>query len=334
MKYNCQVIEDLLPLYIDGVLSDESRKLVEEHLKECQHCSDLLASMKRKDDLHFEIDEKKVLNKLSKKVKARSAFFGALILFLIVFLMIYFTSKNYYARFMTYMIDLQTHELFELCTLLLPVIGAIFLVMFYINHKINKTVRQNRSILITLLLFVLLSMIPLIDGYLNPVRFESGLYMIEKVNNNSILIRKEDQLQKIMIPESISSIIQADQKSCYQIDYSLNAMGNATLVKIKQKECPLYLVQLPSALDESYKAAYIQCLKILEGFNDFSMDQVRVHDTRANELELAREMYGFESFNDDADQYWTFVFEDVSMVVRKDTTINDKKPKIGIISFP
>ena len=35
MKISCDVIKDLLPLYNDGVCSDESAKLVDQHLKEC-----------------------------------------------------------------------------------------------------------------------------------------------------------------------------------------------------------------------------------------------------------------------------------------------------------
>lgn len=38
MKTSCNVIQDLLPLYCDGACSDESRHLVEEHLKECGQC--------------------------------------------------------------------------------------------------------------------------------------------------------------------------------------------------------------------------------------------------------------------------------------------------------
>jgi hypothetical protein len=40
MKLKCPVIEDLLPLYTDGVCSKESRIIVEEHLAECDLCSD------------------------------------------------------------------------------------------------------------------------------------------------------------------------------------------------------------------------------------------------------------------------------------------------------
>lgn len=45
MKMPCHVVEDLLPLYHDGVCSQESNALVLEHLKECDNCKKLLAKM-------------------------------------------------------------------------------------------------------------------------------------------------------------------------------------------------------------------------------------------------------------------------------------------------
>lgn len=42
----CKVIQDLLPLYHDGVCSEESRALVEEHLKTCEICAEELRLMK------------------------------------------------------------------------------------------------------------------------------------------------------------------------------------------------------------------------------------------------------------------------------------------------
>ena len=41
----CALIQDLLPLYRDGVCSDESRKAVEAHLKGCPACQAALAAM-------------------------------------------------------------------------------------------------------------------------------------------------------------------------------------------------------------------------------------------------------------------------------------------------
>lgn len=34
----CGVIQDLLPLYVDGAAGEESRALVEEHLRSCPVC--------------------------------------------------------------------------------------------------------------------------------------------------------------------------------------------------------------------------------------------------------------------------------------------------------
>lgn len=45
MKLTCKVIEDILPLYYDGICSEDSAALVEEHLKECSHCSQLLSDL-------------------------------------------------------------------------------------------------------------------------------------------------------------------------------------------------------------------------------------------------------------------------------------------------
>lgn len=45
-EMSCAVIRDLLPLYADGALSDESRALVEEHLAECGDCREVLSRMK------------------------------------------------------------------------------------------------------------------------------------------------------------------------------------------------------------------------------------------------------------------------------------------------
>ncbi len=45
MKYPCDVVRDLLPLYQDGVCSAESRKLVEAHLAECESCRDLCRAL-------------------------------------------------------------------------------------------------------------------------------------------------------------------------------------------------------------------------------------------------------------------------------------------------
>ena len=51
MKINCNIIEDLLPLYVDDMVSEDSRKLVEEHLKGCPACRKMQEEMMRENRL-------------------------------------------------------------------------------------------------------------------------------------------------------------------------------------------------------------------------------------------------------------------------------------------
>ena len=47
MKMNCRIADDLLPLYVDGVCSQDSRALLEEHLRACPACREKLKRMGR-----------------------------------------------------------------------------------------------------------------------------------------------------------------------------------------------------------------------------------------------------------------------------------------------
>ena len=42
----CEVIKDLLPLYVDDVCSEKSKAIIEEHLAECEGCRNYLSSLK------------------------------------------------------------------------------------------------------------------------------------------------------------------------------------------------------------------------------------------------------------------------------------------------
>lgn len=46
MKITCDVIQDLMPSYVDGILSEDSQALVEEHMGTCQECRKMYEIMK------------------------------------------------------------------------------------------------------------------------------------------------------------------------------------------------------------------------------------------------------------------------------------------------
>lgn len=55
-KKTCHIVEDLLPLYHDGICSAESKAFVEAHLKECPDCA---AKLKELEDTSYEEELKK-----------------------------------------------------------------------------------------------------------------------------------------------------------------------------------------------------------------------------------------------------------------------------------
>jgi len=87
MKISCRIIEDLLPLYADDVCSQDSRKLVNEHLVECPACLMKLKTMQDGADVKADIKPLKSvgrwLEKLRLKTLIKGIVSGALIIALI-----------------------------------------------------------------------------------------------------------------------------------------------------------------------------------------------------------------------------------------------------------
>ena len=80
MKNECNIVKDLLPLYIDGALSEDSRKLVEEHAALCESCArerqEMMLALPRE---HEPDVEQKVLAKAAKNLRRRHMRRGGLL---------------------------------------------------------------------------------------------------------------------------------------------------------------------------------------------------------------------------------------------------------------
>lgn len=73
MKITCDIIQDLLPLYEDDVLSEDSRQLVEEHLAGCEKCRQNLVAGSVSSVAANEISASKPLKKIKKKMFRKNA---------------------------------------------------------------------------------------------------------------------------------------------------------------------------------------------------------------------------------------------------------------------
>lgn len=99
MKLSCKVIEDILPMYYDGVCSEESAALVEEHIKECPQCSHILAEL-RSDIVapQKNVDDIKPLKKIQKSYKRTRMRWIIAITVILLLIPIAFLGWNEYSR--------------------------------------------------------------------------------------------------------------------------------------------------------------------------------------------------------------------------------------------
>ena len=70
-KIKCCLIKDLLPSYIDELCAEQSRKLIEEHLKDCPDCRATFEAMKDdgKPVEKVAVDDAAIIKKANEKLK-------------------------------------------------------------------------------------------------------------------------------------------------------------------------------------------------------------------------------------------------------------------------
>lgn len=70
-KINCDIIKDLLPIYVDKLTSNESNKIIEEHLNNCNECKQVYEQMITPIETEQTQNQNKEINFL-KKVRAKT----------------------------------------------------------------------------------------------------------------------------------------------------------------------------------------------------------------------------------------------------------------------
>ena len=70
MKISCNIIRDLLPLYAEDLASEDTRAMVDEHLCDCESCTNFLKELKQDTPVPMETDTE-TLNKVKKTIIRR-----------------------------------------------------------------------------------------------------------------------------------------------------------------------------------------------------------------------------------------------------------------------
>lgn len=83
---DCRIIQDLLPLYVDGLTSNYSNQIVEAHLKECPDCAQMLKYMQEPDDI---VEPQKKEVDFMRKIRSRLFRWKALASIILIFLLLF-----------------------------------------------------------------------------------------------------------------------------------------------------------------------------------------------------------------------------------------------------
>lgn len=91
----CELIQDILPLYHDGVCSDTSRKLVDSHLETCEKCKAVLEGMTAEMEMpKLEANEAKPLKRIRARQRRRTWLLGLVIGLAVFFLWFELTQSS------------------------------------------------------------------------------------------------------------------------------------------------------------------------------------------------------------------------------------------------
>ncbi len=98
-RVSCDVIQDLIPLYVEDMLSEDSRKLVKAHLDECEECRAYLNELQETSTLPPEIDItlfRKIQTNLQKKKWQAIVLATIITLFIGTLTIVFMTAPEYF----------------------------------------------------------------------------------------------------------------------------------------------------------------------------------------------------------------------------------------------
>lgn len=81
MKYSCNLIRVLLPLYCDQVCSKDSMDAVQEHISICEECKNIYIGMQQNvsmDSARYEKQQLASMQEVKKKIKKRNTIFASI----------------------------------------------------------------------------------------------------------------------------------------------------------------------------------------------------------------------------------------------------------------
>jgi hypothetical protein len=148
MKYDCELIRDLLPLYNDNVASAASRAAVDEHLVECEACRDfkkkMETSVSKQAASETEDAETIAFARLAKRLRRRKII-NACIIVVVILVLFFGYSYGTGKRFDSYSCAQNSYFINEDSVLLGEVDMFPFHIYLYENDDKYQTIGTQYS---------------------------------------------------------------------------------------------------------------------------------------------------------------------------------------------
>lgn len=210
MTHNCDVVQDLLPLYIDDVCSGASVKMIRAHLKECPRCQEMLRQLERDTDNQESVpDSKEVLVKASLSFSRRAVYSALGVLAIVVYWLVYFWQDclsdigDY--RYFSY----TFHEMYSIGLIIIPPAALIWFLVLLLRTKKTKSWKKNGAMLLILLLILCWN-----TGFFanqQATRSTSGLFeVVEVPDDYHIVIERDDQLMTLEVSPMVANLVKLD----------------------------------------------------------------------------------------------------------------------------
>lgn len=104
MKITCDVIKDLIPAYVDGTLSNDSKTLVDEHVSFCTECKAYMEDiqMPRSEQAQSRIEQARPLRKIKNRLLRRNIRIIIITtICLVAFISCFCAYDNFHPKYMT-----------------------------------------------------------------------------------------------------------------------------------------------------------------------------------------------------------------------------------------
>jgi len=116
-EITCNVITDLLELYADEIVSNDTRQIVEEHLTGCDKCNEKLIKIKQKINIPAEINIKP-LNRIKRGIKKKNIIISVVSVLIVsaILLGLYYFITNHetvipYNKTHIYNIEIEDYQI-------------------------------------------------------------------------------------------------------------------------------------------------------------------------------------------------------------------------------